>query len=114
MSRLDVAADALAELARVSLRRARHGPLHESWSFRYEVANAFLKRTMVRTARLDWPAQRRAWDALRVASPVFRRFRFEPARLGAARGEWFVPEGVGPDAPVLLYLHGGCFAFGSN
>jgi acetyl esterase/lipase len=37
--------------------------------------------------------------------PVPREVRITPAEIGGVRGEWV--EQAGPDAPVLLYLHGG-------
>jgi acetyl esterase/lipase len=37
--------------------------------------------------------------------PVPREVRITPAEIGGVRGEWV--EQAGPEAPVLLYLHGG-------
>jgi monoterpene epsilon-lactone hydrolase len=114
MSRARAGATAVAAVASVAARRAARGPLHPGWSFRYEVANAFLKRTMRRIARLDWPGQRAAWDALAMEGPALRKCAREPAATGTGvKAEWIVSPGAGPAAPVLVWLHGGGFVYGS-
>lgn len=103
----------LASLATVAPRRLRRGPLHPGWNFTYELLNEFLRRSMIRFSRLAWPEQRRAWASLSRPDPVSRHVHMEKTAAGGVPAEWFVPEGIGPDAPVMLYLHGGGFAHGS-
>lgn len=103
----------LASLATVAPRRLGRGPLHPGWNFTYEFLNEFLRRSMVRFSRLPWPEQRQAWESLSRPDPVCRHVRMEKSAAGGVPAEWFVPEGLRSDAPVMLYLHGGGFAHGS-
>jgi acetyl esterase/lipase len=88
-------------------------PLRPGWSFRFEVIARSLKANAARLARLDWPAQRKAQEALVPPSPVLKQLKFERASVGGIAGEWFVPLDASDDAPVLLYFHGGSFIYGS-
>jgi epsilon-lactone hydrolase len=106
-------ATALASLATVAARRARRGPRHPGWSWRFEIANEFLLRTMIRLARRPWPEQRHGWAALARPSPLLPRFRRDRVDADGVLGEWFAPLEGPADAPVLLYLHGGGFVYGS-
>lgn len=112
MSAASIAGRGLASILVVTARRLSRGPRHAGWSFRYEVANEFLKRTMRAASRLDWPAQRRAWDALAAPGPALRGCRVERIEAGVPAA-WITPQGTTPDAPVLLWFHGGSFAYGS-
>jgi monoterpene epsilon-lactone hydrolase len=103
----------IAALAGATSRRLRAGPLHPGWSLTYEALNEFLRRSMTRFSRLPWPEQREAWASLSRPDHVLRRVRVDEIVAGGVAAEWVVPEGVRPDAPVMLYLHGGGFAHGS-
>ena len=44
---------------------------------------------------------------------LHRNTTWQPAAVGGVDCEWVIPEGVGENAPVLLYLHGGAYVCGS-
>lgn len=98
------------------LARRRQGPLRPSWPFRFEWIIAFM--------RLDWstlwrrsPAFIRRYNerlALMSGDPKeIRDVRRSPAEVGGIPGTWFDPPGAS-SGPVLLYLHGGSYQFGSS
>lgn len=95
-----------------ALRRPFRGPLRPSWSFGYEVTIRAMGRYMRQVVRWPAPRMREAWEAL--AAPALRGVRREEVQIGSISAEWFVPPGVGPDAPVLLHWHGGGYVWGSS
>jgi acetyl esterase/lipase len=49
-----------------------------------------------------------------IPKVAIRGVRFEPTTLAGRGAEWVTPRGVDHDgAPVILYLHGGAYLFGS-
>ena len=66
-------------------------------------------------ARETDPARLRARLERRVrhlfAAP--RGVALDPGQLGRVPCLWLTPEGVAPDAPVLMWFHGGGYVFGS-
>lgn len=95
-------------------RRTR-GPRRPGWSFRFEaVMCAFqAERAAVEGAPVDWPRYRRELEAVVPPSPVLRGVSVAAARLGRVPGEWVAPGGLGSEAPVILWLHGGGYTSGS-
>jgi acetyl esterase/lipase len=93
--------------------RLRGRPLRAGWSFGFEVIARTLKSNAARVSRLDWAAQRKAWEAMVQPSPILAKLRFERATIGGVSGEWFIPLDAPERGPVLLYLHGGSFIYGS-
>jgi epsilon-lactone hydrolase len=93
--------------------RLRGRPLRAGWSFAFEVIARTLKSNAARVSRLDWAAQRKAWEAMVQPSPILAKLRFERATVGGVPGEWFIPVDAPEGGPVLLYLHGGSFIYGS-
>jgi len=102
---------------RVAAARLRRGPARPSWTFGYEVFASAMKRAATDIAARSWAEQRAAYDALaNPMSPIARHVRRSDATLGSVPCEWFMPRSgaeVG-DAPVVLYLHGGAYIFGST
>lgn len=102
--------------------RLRRGPLRPSWSFAFEASVAFLRATSRAASGRPALEQRAVWSATRAPrSPVMKRVRRERVDVGGVPADWFVPrasEGE-PDhraseRPVVLFMHGGSFIFGSN
>lgn len=70
-------------------------------------------------AKGSWTNHRVAFDSLaNPRSPVLGRVARTTARMGGVPCEWFepkeTPSATAPDAPVVLYLHGGAYIFGST
>lgn len=66
-----------------------------------------------------WPELRVAFDSLaNERAPVLRKVTRTKAQMGGIPCEWFepkdLPSATAPDAPVVLYLHGGAYIFGST
>lgn len=66
-----------------------------------------------------WPELRASFDALaNPRAPVLRKIIRSKVEMGGVPCEWFAPKGTpsatAPDAPVMLYLHGGAYIFGST
>ncbi|MGH0034209.1 MAG: alpha/beta hydrolase [Myxococcota bacterium] len=106
---------ALGAVVRAGVRRARRGRRLPGWSARTELVvegmRAFLQ-TM--TARDPALLQATAGGALGGPSAAMRGTRQRGTTLGEVRAEWIEPaEGAGDDAPVVLFLHGGGYVFGS-
>lgn len=103
----------LSSLALTLLGRLRGSPLRPTWSVKFEVIARSLKSNAARISRMDWQAQRQAWEAVVQPSPVLKQLRFEDAALGGVPGLWFIPQGVSETAGVILYFHGGSFIYAS-
>ncbi len=107
---LTLAFSVFVETARA---RRRRGPLRPSWSFFFEVAVALLRRQNERVRSLSPEGKRAAWARLSLPDPALLGMRRHVIEADGVPGEWFEPRrGVG--APVLLYLHGGSYIFGST
>jgi acetyl esterase/lipase len=105
-----------AAFARVGTRRLRHGPKRPAWPLMYEVLSDFMRDNMLALAQLDAPAQR-AWNEVMADQPsaALKQVARAPVEAGGVPGEWFEPRAdLADDAPVLLYLHGGSYVFGSS
>lgn len=66
-----------------------------------------------------WPELRASFDALaNPRAPVLRKITRSSVEMGGVPCEWFSPKdspsASAPDAPVMLYLHGGAYIFGST
>lgn len=104
----------VASLFATILGRLSRGPLRPTWSFGFEVMARTLRRTGLAIGRLPPLEQRRAWTAVARSQPTPpTKDRIEPVDAGGVPAHWIVPDGVPADAPVLVYLHGGSYRYGS-
>ena len=105
-------------------RRWRHGPRRPTWSFRFEVLVTVMRRNW-RTLK-NWPMERvrKYFDGLPQPRGPGRKPRRQTLALpgptdAGIPGTWFHPDRQASaegwrDGPVLLYLHGGSFLYGST
>jgi epsilon-lactone hydrolase len=98
----------------VTIARLRRGPLLPSWSWGFELVTRAQKRFHTAVARRPPLQQRRAWAGIRSRGPALRRVRLEREQRGGVPVVWFVPPEADDFGPVVLYLHGGSFIFGSE
>lgn len=102
---------AVAAAARRVLTRERTRP---SWDIRLEAVSAALRAVSREAYGRPTPQVRAIWTSVARAAPTADRTRQEPASLDGLEGRWFYPDAPATDgAPVLLYLHGGAYQFGS-
>lgn len=104
---------ALRKALWVPLRRLARGPKRPSWSTRYEIIAETLQADAARIAAK--PAQWRREYVEKMARRVAwrREAKSTEVAAGRVRGVWFEPEDVDPQAPLLVYFHGGAYRFGS-
>lgn len=107
------ALDLAASAATVIARRARFGPRRPSWSFQFETLVEGLRRSRRATERLPIEAQRLAWDSLALPSPTRDAVRFTATSAFAAPSTWCNARSRSEGGPVVLFLHGGAYNFGS-
>lgn len=104
----------LSITASVSARRAFKGPLLPGWSWDLETANAFLQEQMRYAFALPSMADAREYlDSLLFAPIDDPPVEVQPSAAGEPAGQWFIPRDHA-DGPVVLYLHGGGYAFSSH
>lgn len=99
---------------RVTLHRWRDGPRLSGWTWGFETATTFL-REQERVA-FDLPTivdQREYTDALVFRSPALEEVLVEVVATAPVKGRWFVPSAA-PGEKVVLYLHGGGYAFAAR
>ena len=97
-----------------SLRRLVRGPRRPGWSWGFETTMAFLKAQGSYGARLEDPNDSREFeDALTFRSPSVPRVAITPDLIGV-RGRWFEPLDVADPDAVVLYLHGGGYAYSAR
>lgn len=96
--------------ARVLRRRWSQGPIQPGWSLTYEVAVEYLRDQFHRDGPLA--VARKMIDAGGDLELRRKRVQWERVSVGDLRAEWAIPPGHGDR--VILYLHGGGYAFGSS
>jgi acetyl esterase/lipase len=99
------------------MSRLRRGPARPSWSFGFEVFARAMRRTFDVVCARAIPEQRAAFEAMaNTRSPALTGVARSPVVAGGVSSEWFSPrDGVhAASAPVVLYLHGGGYVFGST
>ncbi len=107
------ALDLAASAARVMARRTRLGPRRPSWSFQFETLVEGLRLSRRRNERLPIEEQRRAWDSLALPSAARDAVRFTPTHAFAVPCTWCHAPARAEGGPVVLFLHGGAYNFGS-
>ncbi|HUK62579.1 MAG TPA: alpha/beta hydrolase [Dongiaceae bacterium] len=114
MLRLGLWWRALVAIVGVTLRRVRRGRALPGWTWSHEVIATGMKREFARLARLPWDVQRDTWRALALPAFTVRGVRFDRTTLGGRGAVWITPRGLNRgDEPILFYLHGGAYHFGS-
>lgn len=95
----------------VMMSRLRHGPRLSEWPRVFELATAFLKRQERIAFSLSTIAEQREYmDAIVVRSSELKHMQIEAVETATVKGRWFVPQSA-PGEYVVLYLHGGGYAF---
>jgi acetyl esterase/lipase len=98
----------------VTLSRWRHGPQLSAWPWVVEVTTTFLRLQERVAFSLPTIAQQREYtDALVFRSPALAQVQIEVVEAPAVKGRWFVPH-TARDEDVVLYLHGGGYAFSAR
>ncbi|HRI50864.1 MAG TPA: alpha/beta hydrolase [Pseudomonadota bacterium] len=72
-----------------------------------------MRRTGRFMARLDPLEQRRAWRAIVQPNALAAEIRVQAIQADTVPARWIIPVGVGDDAPVIVYFHGGSYRYGS-
>lgn len=93
--------------------RLGRGPARPSWSFLFEATVLAMRRTGRFMARLDPLEQRRAWRAIAQPNALAAEIRVQAVKADTVPARWIIPVGVGDDAPVIVYFHGGSYRYGS-
>jgi monoterpene epsilon-lactone hydrolase len=97
----------------VAWSRWRRGPLRPTWSFGFEVITRAQKRFNRIVSSRPPAEQRKLWGALEAKSPALRQVKIREQTLAGVPVLWF--ESTASDGgPVVLYLHGGSFIYGSE
>lgn len=97
----------------VLTRRLKSGPAHIAWPFYYEVLVQTLKNLSSEAEQLP-PKERRAfWDSRVFPHLMASKVSISPVAVSGIKGAWFMPREGPQRSPVVLYLHGGGFVFGS-
>jgi monoterpene epsilon-lactone hydrolase len=98
----------------VTVRRLRAGPRLSGWSWGFETATTFLR--MQERVAFDLPSiadQREYTDAFVFRSRELEQMQIEVVATAPVKGRWFVPSAA-PSEDVVLYLHGGGYAFAAR
>ncbi len=109
MDALRVVSSVLGSALAAVLRRLLRGPRHPGWSWSLELSAGAMRGSFRQIARLGAERYRRATD--RLAPVVTGGVPCRAIDDGPLVGHWLEPEGASDR--VIVYLHGGGFAFGS-
>ncbi|MCA9588419.1 MAG: alpha/beta hydrolase [Myxococcales bacterium] len=105
------ARSAARALARRAVTRKRTRP---TWTPKVEAVSAALRAVAAEAHGRPAPEVRAIWEMMARDAPLASRTRQEPARVDGLVGRWFYPDAQpAADDPVILYLHGGAYQFGS-
>src|SRR5579884_4407680 len=96
---------------RVTVSRLLHGSKLSEWTWVIETTTTYLRLQERIAFGLPTIAQQREYmDALVVYSSELAHMQIEVVEVDGMKGRWFVPRAAA-SAPVILYLHGGGYAF---
>ena len=95
----------------VTASRLCHGPRLSGWTWVVETTTTFLRlQERVAFGLPTIAHQREYMDAVVARSSELAHMQIEAVEADGVKGRWFVPSSVG-GASVVLYLHGGGYAF---
>lgn len=101
--------------AQIALQHATMGPSRPGWTWRVESLARFIQGEF--TGVPDDPAALRRRMETMALPPLLRPLvRCTDERVAGMKARWYLPRSAKADAgdgPVLLYLHGGGYVFGS-
>ena len=97
--------------AEVCLRRLLKGPRSPSWNLAVELGSEILKRQLLAAFEMGDVKKARSYlDSLALNSGAASHVTVTNITLDKFKGSWIVPRVSRPDL-VILYLHGGGYAF---
>lgn len=99
---------------KVTLRRLVKGPAQPSWSWRTEWILTILQTYRRRGRGKSIRQMRHRIPEAPMPRHLKQRIDRKRVTLGGQPCERFTPKQQTPDAPVLLYLHGGAYCMGSS
>jgi acetyl esterase/lipase len=98
----------------VTVWRWRHGPQLRAWPWVVEATTTFLRLQERVAFGLSTMAQQREYtDALVFRSPALAHVQIEEVKASFVKGRWFMPH-TARGTSVILYLHGGGYAFAAR
>jgi epsilon-lactone hydrolase len=97
-------------VAEVCAARARRGPLLPGWNFAVELITTTLRSRLQEAFRMEIDDARAFLGSVVISTPELSRVKRADHQEASFCGTWFEPSNPQPDA-VLLYLHGGGYAF---
>jgi monoterpene epsilon-lactone hydrolase len=103
---------AAAALTATAGSRLRRGPKRPTWSFGDELLFTFLRRQWETIWRWPAPRIRAELESTPVPRDAVRRIARTAIEIGGMQAAWFAPPGAA-ETPVILYVHGGSYIFGS-
>ena len=98
----------------VTLRRLRKGPAQPNWTWRTECILTLLQTYRRRGRGKSIAQMRRGIPEAPMPPHLKQRIDRKRVTLGGQPCERFTPKQQTPDAPILLYLHGGAYCMGSS
>lgn len=97
----------------VSVQRLRRGPRFPNWGWMLEMSTHFLKAQAATAFNMPTPAEAREYeDAFVFGSPAMAQVNIESVNQ-PVKGHWYQPQ-TGARSVMLLYLHGGGYAYYSK
>ncbi len=96
-----------------ALQRVRKGPRRPEWSIPFEAMVGQMSGLRARTERLAVTEQRTAWEATAPPNTIASRVTVTKVDGAPVPSRWCTAKARSMGGPVVLYLHGGAFCFGS-
>jgi epsilon-lactone hydrolase len=97
-------------MTEVCTARSLRGPLLPGWNFAVELITATLRHRLQQAFRMDIEDARAFLGSVVISTPELSRVKCDDHLEAGFSGTWFTPSNPQRDA-VLLYLHGGGYAF---
>lgn len=91
----------------VFFRRIFKGPLHPGWTYRFEAAAEVVRNGVATGIGLPVDELRRGMISARIHRSIWKALHHEHTEFAGRPAEIFTPNGWNPEAPTILYFHGG-------